>query len=369
MKKKYIHALAIIAAMSIFPITAYGDTGWVENGDAWYYYKEDGSMLKNDFAPDGYYVDHQGKCVPFDTSGDWLNREKSANMFFLYLETGDSKYLLGNEGIDPGKETNAVNLKTGERYLSWVDYQSCLGDTLFPTKRSGLMSIGGYFSPGKIYPSRESVKESLYWKAKFDPRTITDDYQVPIYFSYNTGLKDYGDFKVYTGAKNAGLTIYEIPSKDPEKYPDAEKTNLITQKDMYRVVRSFISEGLAGTETMSQKQLAEHLEEYLDRKIDYSYTKKDNKEKEASYGPIYSILAGSGICQDYAGLYRILADAAGIPCWIETGNTSSGVPHAWNVVNIDGVKYHIDATWADTDSQYRGLMTRCHINGDRCEYK
>ncbi|MEI3179283.1 MAG: hypothetical protein V8S93_01540 [Lachnospiraceae bacterium] len=46
-------------------------------------------MLKNDFTPDGYYVDRQGKYVPLDTTGDWSNKERSANMFFKYLETGD----------------------------------------------------------------------------------------------------------------------------------------------------------------------------------------------------------------------------------------------------------------------------------------
>lgn len=368
-KKKCLCALVVTVALSLLPTVVYGATGWVENGDAWYYYNEDGSVLKNTFAPDGYYVDHRGKCVPLDTSGDWRNKEYSANMFFLYLETGDPKYLLGSDGIEPGKETGVVNFITGKRYLSWVDYQSCLGGHLFPTKRSGLMSISGLFEPGKIYPDRESVKESLELKAKFDPRKVTDEYQVPIYFNYMRSLNDYGDFKLYTGAKNAGLTIHEVLSQNPEQYSDAEKANLITQRDMYRVVHSFISEGLAGTESMSQKQLAEHLEIYLDEKLEYSYTKMENKENEAGYSPVYSILSGSGVCADYAGLYRILADAAGIPCWTETGKTKEGIPHAWNVISIDGINYHVDATWADTDPQYKGLMTSCHINGETCGYK
>lgn len=374
MIKKKICVFAFAAWMSTLSITAYGATGWVKNGETWNYYKENGTMIKNNFTPDGYYTDRHGNYVPLDSSGYSANQERSANMFFQYLETGNPQFLTGCKYIEPGKESGSFNIKTGEKYLDYYDYQGCLNGHLFPTKRSALTKIAGQFDPGKIHPTREVTKEGAYWKAKFDPREATDEYQVPIYFQRYQGLKDYGDYKVLTGAKNAGITVYEIPSKDPEQYPDAEKFNLITQKDMYRLVHKFISDGLAGTENMSDKEVAEHLEDYLDQKIDYSDTKRAAIEEGTnkgilSYNFIYSILSGSGVCDDYSKLYRMLSDAAGLTCATEEGKTEEGIPHAWNVVRIDGTWYHVDATWADTNSAYKGLMTSCHINGDQCTYK
>lgn len=373
--RKWLCTLALTAVMGALPITAYGAAGWVKNGEVWNYYREDGSMLKNDFTPDGYYVDRQGKYVPLDTTGDWSNKERSANMFFKYLETGDSYYLLGSDKIEPGKETGSFNSITGKKYLSWVDYQSCARGGLFPTRRSGFMTIAGLFDPGDIYPDRELTKEGAYWRAKFDPRKVSDEYQVPVYFMYyGRSMNDYGDYNLLTGTKKLGITVHEVATQDTEKYPNAEKRNLITQKDMYKAIRSFISEGLAGTENMSEKELAEHLETYLDQKLYYSYTKCNAIENGGNkdllnFPAVYSILSGSGVCDDYSQLYKVLADAAGLDCVIEKGNTPEGISHAWNVVEINGVNYHVDATYADGNSQYKGLMTSCHINGDKCQYK
>ena len=53
MIKKKICVFAFAAWMSTLSITAYGATGWVKNGETWNYYKEDGTMIKNNFTPDG----------------------------------------------------------------------------------------------------------------------------------------------------------------------------------------------------------------------------------------------------------------------------------------------------------------------------
>ena len=51
MIKKKICVFAFAAWMSTLSITAYGATGWVKNGETWNYYKEDGTMIKNNFTP------------------------------------------------------------------------------------------------------------------------------------------------------------------------------------------------------------------------------------------------------------------------------------------------------------------------------
>lgn len=58
-----------------------------------------------------------------------------------------------------------------------------------------------------------------------------------------------------------------------------------------------------------------------------------------------------GVCQHYAELFNACCKSAGIKSYIISGYTKTDgkiadLPHAWNVVIIDGKYYEIDATWA-----------------------
>lgn len=66
----------------------------------------------------------------------------------------------------------------------------------------------------------------------------------------------------------------------------------------------------------------------------------------------YSIVKnGRGVCQAYASLFQITCDKAGIPCRyrIGTATRSDGVTesHAWNLVQVEGLWWGLDATWGD----------------------
>lgn len=52
-------------------------------------------------------------------------------------------------------------------------------------------------------------------------------------------------------------------------------------------------------------------------------------------------------CAGYAKAMQYLCDKAGITSMVVTGETTSGQSHAWNVVNVDGAWYNLDATWDD----------------------
>lgn len=52
-------------------------------------------------------------------------------------------------------------------------------------------------------------------------------------------------------------------------------------------------------------------------------------------------------CAGYAKAMQYLCDKAGIVSMVVTGETNSGQTHAWNVVDIDGKWYNLDATWDD----------------------
>ncbi|MCP1638546.1 outer membrane biosynthesis protein TonB [Streptococcus gallinaceus] len=62
-----------------------------------------------------------------------------------------------------------------------------------------------------------------------------------------------------------------------------------------------------------------------------------------------------GVCQAYAVMFRDLAVEAGLKAWYVTGatNQSRDANHAWNIVEINGVKYYVDTTWNDVTGNYR----------------
>ena len=54
---------------------------------------------------------------------------------------------------------------------------------------------------------------------------------------------------------------------------------------------------------------------------------------------------GIGCCEAYSATLCLLLDIAGIPARFVTGRARE--PHAWNLVQLNGAWYHVDATWDD----------------------
>ncbi|MBK1812363.1 hypothetical protein JHL18_17195 [Clostridium sp. YIM B02505] len=67
------------------------------------------------------------------------------------------------------------------------------------------------------------------------------------------------------------------------------------------------------------------------------------------------------VCQGYSeAMYRLL-NAAGVSNKIITG-TANGVPHAWNLVSINGAYYHLDTTFDDPVSKSGNLLSYNYFN-------
>lgn len=79
----------------------------------------------------------------------------------------------------------------------------------------------------------------------------------------------------------------------------------------------------------------------LIQKVDYNMDSKNNQN-------IISVFIGKEtVCQGYASAMQYLLEKLDIPCVIVTGMAKGG-PHAWNLVQIDGEWYYIDATWGNS---------------------
>lgn len=59
----------------------------------------------------------------------------------------------------------------------------------------------------------------------------------------------------------------------------------------------------------------------------------------------YGVLVDEkGVCMSYAYAFRMLCDLSGVDCIVATGYLDGNLPHAWNMVKIDGQWYEIDCT-------------------------
>ena len=73
-----------------------------------------------------------------------------------------------------------------------------------------------------------------------------------------------------------------------------------------------------------------------------------DEESEDSYTAYGALVKGQSMCEGFSKGMMLLLQKAGIPNFIITGledtrDPSSG--HMWNIVNIEGENYHLDATW------------------------
>lgn len=97
-----------------------------------------------------------------------------------------------------------------------------------------------------------------------------------------------------------------------------------------------------------QKELALH--DYIVNNARYDTRLYSDSMPNESYLDYGVLIEGLGVCDSYArAMYRLL-NMVGVECIYVTGDGVTGgeiIPHAWNIVKIEGKYYQLDATWND----------------------
>lgn len=90
---------------------------------------------------------------------------------------------------------------------------------------------------------------------------------------------------------------------------------------------------------MSPVQKVQAMHDYLVRTC--AYGDPNATHSHTAYG---ALVQRTPVCQGYALAYKMLLSRLGIGCVFVT---SDSMIHGWNLVQLDGVWYHVDVTWDD----------------------
>ena len=114
---------------------------------------------------------------------------------------------------------------------------------------------------------------------------------------------------------------------------------------------------------MSELEKVVAVHDYIIRHYDYEL------QTEGSPFTVYTFLhEKKGVCMAYALLFEKMMEELDIPCFYVVGKADgeSDLGHAWNMVQLDGDWYHIDATWNDlgTKSAHHEIRYRYFLRSD-----
>ena len=121
-----------------------------------------------------------------------------------------------------------------------------------------------------------------------------------------------------------------------------EEQWVVTQ--IHRILARIINDKMSDVE----KVIAVH--DYIVRNYEYEM------QTDGSPFTVYTFMhEGRGVCMAYALLFEKMMEELGIPCYYVVGKADgeSDLGHAWNMVELDGQWYHVDATWNDIGKRSR----------------
>lgn len=121
--------------------------------------------------------------------------------------------------------------------------------------------------------------------------------------------------------------------------PEEEKK----AKKLYAVVKDIMDNQITAGMSDYEKELALH--DYVTSHCVYSED-ADQESDSDIYRAYGALVNGNAVCNGYAEAMQILLLCADINSKFVTGKAEN-IDHAWNLVELDGKWYHLDATWDD----------------------
>lgn len=103
-------------------------------------------------------------------------------------------------------------------------------------------------------------------------------------------------------------------------------------------------------QTMTPPERERYIHDFILENVRY-----DKLEKPYSHEIIGPLTNGVGVCEGIAKTVKLLCDAADLPCIIAISDRDRAngekYLHAWNIITLNGKRYHLDATFDNTLSK------------------
>ncbi|MBQ2661463.1 MAG: hypothetical protein IJF80_02265 [Clostridia bacterium] len=177
----------------------------------------------------------------------------------------------------------------------------------------------------------------------------------------HTGVPDEGDY-IYSALSHVAAEASWSGSRIRYSYTNTYKTTR-GQEDAVDVKVDELVASLK-LNSMNDYQKINTVYSYLCENIKYDYT----STSDLKYTAYAALINKTSVCQGYATLaYRLLLEV-GVDTRLISGY-SKGERHAWNIVNLHGLYYNIDATW-DSNGNRRDYFLKSEsdfANHDRNE--
>ncbi|MEG0579870.1 MAG: transglutaminase domain-containing protein, partial [Niameybacter sp.] len=160
--------------------------------------------------------------------------------------------------------------------------------------------------------------------------------------AYNALLRDHVDLFWVKNTSAYYTTIYEDYTDFAPNYEHTQEEKAVVEASMeaaYQEVLTLIPEG-----EVSTYDKIKTVYEYIIENTEY-------KESEDDQNVASVFMNHRSVCAGYASSIKYLLNRMNIECIYAEGNAlDSGIGHAWNIVNIDGDYYYVDATYGDPDN-------------------
>ena len=205
--------------------------------------------------------------------------------------------------------------------------------------------------PGLINYIRNEIKSGntviyLYdWKIPYDSNVTI---KLMLYF-FTEYLADVNYFNTI-GLNSLNKTIYQIKIKT-----DFTKEQILTAIDKIEENTNKLTSDL---KQLNDVEKALIIHDRLIQKCSYDQNKlSTGLYTSLSYTTYGALVLHTAVCGGYATAYKALLNKVGIEAYV---CTSESMNHAWNIVTVNGKKYHVDCTWDDYDatSEYGIVMHR-----------
>lgn len=117
------------------------------------------------------------------------------------------------------------------------------------------------------------------------------------------------------------------------------KIKKVYNNDEIEAINYYI-ESFINTKTNDSMSVYDKIKAFHDNIINNTIYDENNDNK--SYNAYNLITTGKSICGGYSDIMSIFLNTIGIQNYKITSEN-----HIWNLVNLDGIWYHLDATWDD----------------------